>query len=298
MKCQNNFKSNFIHHLINTQHIDITQNINHLLPDPVFYSTEAAEYLIYLKAAGEIEAPDTFHYVQKNFQSYCIIYTQSGCGILHKQDESYSVPTGTLCFIDCRFEYSIRAASNWKYQIIFFDGYPVLYYYNLFHKTSLPILSLDENSSIPQLLNKLVKQNYVEKELINAKLLTVILTRLAVARHGNVPLKPSTPTYLIQIKEEFDTNFHQSFSLDELANVYQINKYRICREFKKYFEATPIQYLNTVRLEAAKKLLKASTLTVNEISYQVGFENANYFIQLFKRNSGATPAVYRKHIII
>lgn len=298
MKRQNNFNSNFIHHLINTSHYDITQNINHLLPNSVFYSTEAAEHLIYLKAAGEIEAPDTFYYAQKNFHSYCIIYTQSGCGLLQQQEENYSIPSGSLCFIDCRFEYSLRATSNWKYKIIFFDGYPVLYYYNLFHEASLPVLSLEKNSSIPLLLRKLIQQNYIEKELINAKLLTVILTRLAVMHKSNVLVNSSAPTYLIQIKEEFDTNFRQPFSLEELSNKYEVNKYRICRDFKKYFDSTPIQYLNLVRLEAAKNLLKASTLTVNEISYQVGFENANYFIQLFKRDSGSTPAVYRKHTII
>ena len=294
MKQQNNFKSNFIHTLINTINFDFTQNINLFLPNAVFYSTEAAEHLIYLKAAGTIEAPDTFHYAQKNFHSYCIIYTQSGCGILQTKKENHSIPSGSLCFIDCRFEYSLRAASNWKYQIIFFDGYPVSYYYNLFHEASSPVLSLENNSSIPLLINKLIQQNYVEREIINAKLLTDILTRLAVTSHHNSLSEPAAPAYLVKIKEGFDTNYNLTFSLDELANEYQINKYRICRDFKKYFAATPIQYLNAVRLEAAKILLKASTLSVNEISYQVGFENANYFIQLFKKDSGTTPAVYRK----
>ncbi len=297
MKRQNNFKSNFIHTLINITNFDFTQNINLFLPNAFFYSTEAAEHLIYLKAAGTIEAPHTFHYAQKNFHSYCIIYTQSGCGILQIKKENHSIPTGSLCFIDCRFEYSLRAASNWKYQIIFFDGYPVSYYYNLFHETSLPILALENNPSIPLLINKLIQQNYAEKELMNAKLLTDILTRLAITRHHSSLSAPSAPAYLVQIRELFDTNYNLTFSLDGLANEFQINKYRICKEFKKYFAVTPFQYLNTVRLEAAKILLRAGTLSVNEICYQVGFENPNYFIQLFKKDSGTTPAVYRKQTL-
>lgn len=297
MKRQNNFKSNFIHTLINTTNFDFIQNINLFLPNAVCYSAEASEHIIYLKAAGTVEAPDTLHYAQKNFHSYCIIYTQSGCGILQIKKENHSIPSGSLCLIDCRFEYSLRAASDWKYQIIFFDGYPVSYYYNLFHETSSPVLSLENTSSIPLLINKLIQQNYVEKELINAKLLTDILTHLAVTRHHSSLSVPSVPAYLVQIREEFDTNYNLTFSLDGLANKYQINKYRICKDFKKYFAVTPFQYLNTVRLEVAKILLGASTLSVNEISYQVGFENPNYFIQLFKKDSGTTPAVYRKQTL-
>lgn len=102
------------------------------------------------------------------------------------------------------------------------------------------------------------------------------------------------PSWLIQLKETLDTDYAQHFSLDELSQHFHINKYQICRDFKKYLKTTPLQYINSIRLEHAKELLQNTSLQINEISWQVGFENVNYFIQLFKRENGTTPALYRK----
>ena len=63
--------------------------------------------------------------------------------------------------------------------------------------------------------------------------------------------------------------------------------------FKSFTSATFIEYLNRCRLEKAEELLRATDLTVLEISEQAGFENHSYFIRIFKRQYGITPRKYR-----
>lgn len=55
-----------------------------------------------------------------------------------------------------------------------------------------------------------------------------------------------------------------------------------------------MDYLNSFRIEHAKAKLKDSNLSVNEIAYSVGFQDARYFSKLFKKYVGITPKDYRK----
>ncbi len=92
----------------------------------------------------------------------------------------------------------------------------------------------------------------------------------------------------------FSTAYQEPYSLDELALEYGVNKYRLCREFAKYYEYTPIQYLNKVRIEKAKELLLSTDEKIVDISQMVGIENTNHFIRLFKEKTGVTPLTYRR----
>ncbi|WP_312493363.1 helix-turn-helix domain-containing protein, partial [Anaerosporobacter sp.] len=95
-------------------------------------------------------------------------------------------------------------------------------------------------------------------------------------------------------KDILDNKLTQTFSLDELADELQVNKYRLCREFSKYYNMPPLRYLNHKKIEKSKELLFGTNLTITEISTRLGIENVNHFIQLFKKETGATPLAYKQ----
>ena len=70
------------------------------------------------------------------------------------------------------------------------------------------------------------------------------------------------------------------------------------RTFKRRFVAatglTPISYVQRLRIEDAKRRLERTDASVDEISWQVGYEDAAFFRRLFKRTTGVAPGVYRK----
>jgi transcriptional regulator GlxA family with amidase domain len=70
------------------------------------------------------------------------------------------------------------------------------------------------------------------------------------------------------------------------------------RTFARRFRAAtgyqPIEYVQGLRIEAAKQLLETETTAIDEISNTVGYEDPTSFRRLFKRNTGITPAIYRK----
>jgi transcriptional regulator GlxA family with amidase domain len=55
-----------------------------------------------------------------------------------------------------------------------------------------------------------------------------------------------------------------------------------------------IDYLQNLRIEEAKRLLETSERAVDEISYEIGSEDASFFRRLFKRRTGVAPAQYRR----
>lgn len=53
-------------------------------------------------------------------------------------------------------------------------------------------------------------------------------------------------------------------------------------------------YLQNLRIEEAKRLLESSDCAVDEISYEIGYEDPSFFRRLFKRRTGVAPAQYRR----
>ena len=100
---------------------------------------------------------------------------------------------------------------------------------------------------------------------------------------------------LSYLEYKFHKNFAKPSSLAELETQYEISRFRIAHEFTAAFGQSPIAYLNGLRLKKACELLTRGDDRIGEISTAVGFENANHFINLFRRQYGMTPGTYRKH---
>lgn len=57
---------------------------------------------------------------------------------------------------------------------------------------------------------------------------------------------------------------------------------------------SPLEYVHAIRLEEAKQMLEASSLSIEAIANEVGYEDAGFFSRLFRRKVNLTPAQYRK----
>lgn len=81
---------------------------------------------------------------------------------------------------------------------------------------------------------------------------------------------------------------------DFIANELAISKMQLYRKIKEISEQTPTEYVRTIRLNQAEKLLKTTNKTVSEIMYGCGFNSKTYFYKEFFKKYGYTPKEYRE----
>ena len=81
--------------------------------------------------------------------------------------------------------------------------------------------------------------------------------------------------------------------MEDLANMFAISRRNFVRRFKKATSNTPLQYIQRVKIEAAKKSLESSTNNVQEVMYNVGYNDNKAFRNVFRKYTGLAPADYR-----
>lgn len=92
-----------------------------------------------------------------------------------------------------------------------------------------------------------------------------------------------------------DTTVHFSYAQSFAAAFPNV---AIHRRFATTTGLTPIAYVRRLRIEDAKRRLERTEASIDEISWQVGYEDATFFRRLFKRTTGLAPGAYRKRFRI
>lgn len=88
----------------------------------------------------------------------------------------------------------------------------------------------------------------------------------------------------------------EKHSVKKMCKMANLSESHFRKLFKTHTGKTPIQFLTDCRILTASRTLLISNKSINEISYELGFEDPNYFIRVFKKNFGQTPAKYRSQI--
>lgn len=104
------------------------------------------------------------------------------------------------------------------------------------------------------------------------------------------------PRALVQmapLKQYIEEHYAEPIDLKTLADVCNLSLTHFRRLFKSVYNASPISYLQAVRLEKAKDLLLANDYKLEYIAEMTGFQNASYFIRFFRKHTGMTPQKYR-----
>jgi transcriptional regulator GlxA family with amidase domain len=98
---------------------------------------------------------------------------------------------------------------------------------------------------------------------------------------------------IIKVQEWLQLNFQAPVEVIQVAAQFGISVRSLNRRFKQATNTTPLHYLQEIRIEQAKELLKQSNLVVSEVADQVGYHDVSHFCEIFKKNTAVTPNAYR-----
>lgn len=111
------------------------------------------------------------------------------------------------------------------------------------------------------------------------------LERMAYLKHQTLPA---------QIDAYIQTHFQERINALTLAQKFDIGKTQLYEIAKRNYGMGIAEYIRTLRINHAKKLLEENELLLDEIAEKCGFQDYNYFITVFKRLTGVSPRKYQK----
>ena len=98
------------------------------------------------------------------------------------------------------------------------------------------------------------------------------------------------------VKGLLDANIRSETGIQELLHSLGFSYAHLCRIFQGAFGLSPVEYRNTSRIEQAKALLRDTNITIAEIAYQVGFQDAGYFSRQFRKLTNLKPREARARL--
>lgn len=243
------------------------------------------------------------HFTQRNASCplYQVFITHSGCGRLLLRGKTYLMRPGSVALLDLRQPHRYETAGDhWEHEWVNFDGPCCAFYYGLINRDGFavydmgavraPVERMRELRACMQLPGLLGRVHSGTQVLA----LLDSLCDLAAARLGEA--ETDSRENVLRSARYIEEHYAEKLTLDELAGVAFLSKYYYTRAFSRCTGMTPYEYLNSVRLSQARRLLFTSTLSVEEIGWTVGFGGGKNFIRRFKQATGATPGEYRRQI--
>lgn len=177
-------------------------------------------------------------------------------------------------------------------------------------KTDYPLVELQENQFVTQSGNifcaaggsafydlaLLLIERYCGREMSTQVAKTQIIDskRGSQNSYTNVTLhKPHSDVLVKQVQEFIENNFEQPIQVSDLATMVNVTSRTLNRRFQSCIAMRPIEYIQAVRIEQAKRLLESGKVSIKSLAYQVGYNDISSFTRLFKRATELTPKQYQ-----
>jgi len=241
----------------------------------------------------------------------CFIYIAGANSKFHSSDQIEVTKSEEAVLLKCGtyFVDWLRKSETDKVEVIAIHLYPDLL--NKLYQREFPELINQQvkGSKIQKIIPKNTISKFIENlefyfqnpTLVNDYLLELKIKELILLLIQTKSAEPIlqllsdlfTPR-IVNIKETVNLHLFSNLSVEELAKLCNLSLSSFKREFKKIFNDTPSNFINTERLKKAVELLKVSDFTISDIAYDTGFNDPSYFARLFKDKIGISPSTFQK----
>ncbi len=262
----------------------------------------ARSAFFYVQETGYLKLKESHVARRKNLKSFLIVLVLSGSGVLMYDQKLYELKKGSCFFIDCMTPYYHQSSSTdpWELVWVHFDGCTSEAYYQYFSANSLPAFSPAAFPELREKFSSLLDVNTAsdfQAEIASSRLIVDILSILLQEITGSGEEKSPGHQKMAEVRKFLDEHYTEKFSLGELSERFFISKYHLSREFHQYYHVTLNQYVISRRLTRAKRLLRFSGGTLEEIARSCGFYDASYMNKQFKKAEGVSASEFRRRWI-
>ena len=240
-------------------------------------------------------------YVDQNYEIervhgdyfYVFEYVLSGGGYIQENNRRYEVHAGDAYVLHPNAYQHYRSDPQNPWTKVWFNVYGSLV------RHLLSDYSLDTTVVFPDVgtgeylmeIVKCIDTNPISSSDQIALLLHRHIQRLAASLNTSETFNPAASS----VKQYIEEHLMQPLSIDDLAEYAHLSRSRILHLFKEEYNTTPYQYYTSLKMELAASLLLRTSLSISEISEQLGFGGCQHFSNSFKKFQGVSPLAYRKN---
>jgi len=255
---------------------------------------------------SHINNNDPWYYMPLHWHyPFEIVRIISGNLKIHINDQEITAGENDIIFIN---QESIHGYTplNCVYEVINFSGDQILLHTSIC-KDALRIftngnanvspLIAAEKKEIYFIINKLfdiASSNSEKNELL---LWGILIELLGIIYQNHYFIEKHKPTANIELFKPLlkyiEESYMKPITLTEMALLSNISTSHFSLLFREYFHQTPVDYLNSYRIEQSCLYLTNSSLSITEIAQLCGFSDSAYFVKVFKKYKKITPKKYR-----
>lgn len=272
-----------------------------------FHNQDYSFVLSYNKVPGHYTMPvNHFH------NKYEIYYLLSGERYYFIKDRTFRITQGSLLFINTlelhkttdtgipgheriliQFEENFISTANRSIDTLL-SALNASYYHVL-------SLSSSEQQLVQNILFKMLeeaKHQLTDFEVCLQSLLMqlVVFINRYVQRNKAADFTHLSPKHekVSDIVQYINTHYMEPLTIASLSEHFYISRYYLSRIFKESTGFTFVEYLNSIRVKEAQKLLLHSQYKISQISEKTGFGSIAQFNRIFKKITGLSPSMYKK----
>ncbi|MBQ7875804.1 MAG: AraC family transcriptional regulator [Clostridia bacterium] len=230
---------------------------------------------------------------------YQICICTRGSGTFNAEGKEYSIEKGDVFFLspDSGHEYYPRD-NDWTIIWVVFNGINVEGFCSyLGFEDSFVCKAENDNLEKMVSLCEKIYETYNKNECYEFSLTTEMLNLLECLsmckKRDKYSSKDAEGGGFAPAIDYIKKYYMDFISLDDIAKASGLSKSHFCRQFKEFYNVTPMVYLNRYRISVAKFLLTTTMESIDVIAGKTGFSDTSYFCAVFKKFENYSPAQYR-----
>ncbi len=294
----------------------------------------ARSSLLHLQEVGSLTAIKPHTSKREKLQSYLCFMVEDGEGELVYEGKKYELKAGDVVFIDCRKAYSHSTGMNpntelWSLRWCHFYGpsMPAIYA-KYCERGGQPVIRGNDmgrradmghgadmargadvarradapcgadvsqySTILTDIYTLASSSDYIRDMRINGKLNDLLTLLMESSWHREAHTNAPKKMDISSVKSFLDEHYKEKLSLESVASHFFIDKHYLSRLFKEQYGVTLVTYLQQVRITHAKRMLRFTDKSIEEIGLECGIGELNYFSRVFKKLEGVSPSEFRR----
>lgn len=234
--------------------------------------------------AGERDVPMHVH------EGCELIHITSGLALIDCDENTFAVATGHLVVVPAGFRHNQRHTAPAATDFVTFQAKPLF-------NTRPRVVDIRANSLTGQWLNSICILSERDPHHCHELAEGVLDSLLGAIAQQEQPRSRALPEPLQRALDFVESPEGLATTVGELARVACVSEGYLMGLFRKHLGQRPTQYLNSLRIDKAKRMLCLPYTTIGETALACGFSDPNYFARVFSAITGSSPRAYQRRLL-